>query len=224
MFYRICVDVFFFVGVVCIICVDILFEFFLFFVIFWYSVGSNGIGIKGFLGCCVGVLMESLGYIVELFGVCVGDGWEGVLWGGDGDVVVLVEFDVVFVVEGVVGGCVGVVRDCDVEGYGVGENYGVEGEGMRVDGSEEDGGDVWVDKGIVGGEWVGGWICGGGENVVVGLDYCKEFIVVVEFEVGDVGRWVVVNDKFVENFELFVFVYFIVDVIGVLNSVSEVYV
>ena len=41
---------------------------------------------------------------------------------------------------------------------------------MWADGGEEDGGDIWVDKGSASGEGVRGGAGGGGEDAAIGLD------------------------------------------------------
>ena len=82
------------------------------------------------------------------------DGGEGVLRGGDGDVVPLAKLDSAFAVEGAVGGCARLERHGDAEEHAVVEQHRAEGERVGTDGSEEDGRDVGVHKGAAGGERV----------------------------------------------------------------------
>lgn len=70
---------------------------------------------------------------------------------------------------------------------------------MWADGSEEDGGDVWVNEGTACGEGVCGGASGSGEDAAVGLDDGQEFIVTIEFEVGDVRGWPTVDDELCRN-------------------------
>lgn len=83
---------------------------------------------------------------IEPFGVGTGDGGEGVLRGGDGDAVALLELDAALAVKGAVRGGARVSWDGDAEEHRVGEDHGPEGEGVWADGREENGGDVGVDE------------------------------------------------------------------------------
>lgn len=73
---------------------------------------------------------------------------------------------------------------------------------MWTDRREKDGGDGGVDQGTARGEGVGGGPGRCGEDTSVCLDDGQEFIIAVEFEVGNIRGWSTIDDQLVEDFEL----------------------
>lgn len=166
------------------------------------ALGRSG-RVKGLLGGGPRVPAQRAADAVEPLRVGAGDGGKRVLRGGDGDVVALAQLDATFAIKGAVRRRARVARHGDAQGHGVGEDHGAERQGVRADGRQEDGGDVWVHEGAAGGEGVGGRAGGRGEDAAVGLDDGEELVVAVELEVGDVGGGPAVDDELVEDLELF---------------------
>lgn len=78
-------------------------------------------------------------------------GRKGVLRCGDGDVIALAELHTPFAIEAAIRRRSAVAWDADPEEKRVGEDHGTEGEGVRADGREENGGNVWVHERATGG-------------------------------------------------------------------------